>query len=449
MNRVTKSRLEAGWSDAPGPGYYRGAIGRQILVLIFVPLTVIAIAFGFIITAQPLYTARAELRVDTGEEILSEIVSPFSTHIELIRSDRLTRTVIDELDLAEDFAGVPSRLRQAVSDIRRELGLEQENGEEVDTSSLTVRNVQGGLSVDRLSNTSLIEIAYTSASRTQSAAIANAYARAYLDYTNGRGSRRLEAQLERLEERAADVEARAVEAFRQAQEIIAQNGFAVTSVGDLRDRIADQRRTLSEIASEEAVAEERLDALAELEGDEKLLWASFLSEGNTETYFQLQQNEVRLAELEDRPAVPRETLTQLRDAIAARRDVLNQAFDRAWRELEAERSGLRARRNSIEAVIEELQGYGQSPEWSELLMTEREAATYEDLYQSYLTRIEDLYRQGAGSPIQLMSEAVISAAPSFPNYKVVFAISVALGLAAGICVALLREWRHRPAARYA
>ena len=446
--RTTENRLESGWSDAPGLGYYWGAIRRQIGVLVAVPLTVAIIGFVFVVTAEPLYTARAELRLETEGEVLSEIVSPFNTHIELIRSDRLTRTVIHELDLAEDFAGSPSCLQQFVSRIRHGLGLEQDDGEEIDSSALTVANVQAGLSADRLSNTSLIEVAYTSASRGQAAAIANAYAEAYLDYTNGREARRLEAQLTRMEDRAAGMETLAAEAFRRAQEIIAQNGFAVTSVMDLRERIADLRRNLSQIASEEAVLKERLDAFMELQGDEKLRWASFLSDGSTKTYFELQQNEEQLADLQDRSAVPRETLTQLRDAIAAKRDSLDQAFDRAQGELEAERSALRARRNSVEAVIEELQEYGQSPEWTDLLVTERKGATYEDLYQTYLTRIEDLYRQGADSPLRLVSEAVIPAAPSFPNYKVAFAISIALGLAAGICLALMREWRRRPAAQY-
>lgn len=445
--RQTESRLESGWEEPPGLGYYWSAARRQIGILVAVPLLVTFVGFVFAITAEPLYTARAELRVETEGEMLSELVSPFNTHIELIRSDRLTRTVIDELDLADAFAGSPSLLRRIVSGIRHGLGLERDDEEEIDSSTLTVANVQAGLSADRLSNTSLIEVAYTSASRGQSAEIANGYAESYLDYTNGREARRLSAQLDRLEERAEDVQSRAAEASRRAQDIIAENGFAVTSVSDLRERIAGLRQTLSQIASEEAVLEERLNDFTGLQGDEKLRWASYLSEGSTETYFEMQQNEEQLANLLDRPAVPRETLSQLRDAIAAKRDTLDQAFDRAQRELEGERSALQARRESVETVIEELQGYGQSSAWSDLLVTERKAATYEDLYQSYLTRIEDLYRQGADTPLHLVSEAVVPVMPSFPNYKVVFAISVALGIAAGICIALMREWSRRPAAR--
>ena len=74
-------------------------------------------------------------------------------------------------------------------------------------------------------------------------------------------------------------------------------------------------------------------------------------------------------------------------------------------------------------------------------MAEREVRIYETLYQDYMNDLETAYREPPRrSEVRLISEALPPPNPSSPRYLVVLAISIMLGLIAGLGLALTREW---------
>jgi uncharacterized protein involved in exopolysaccharide biosynthesis len=439
--------LDAGWSRQPvGIPHLAGMIRRQFVLVFLIFLVSVLAGLAYIVLSQPLYTASSSIYAELeGAQAESNSLMQLDTHVELIRSDKTTSAVIDELGLDDMFSTDPGLLRQTVADIRRWLEVEAlDFAYDSDELAEMIRKVRGGLEVDRVGNTAIIDISYSSPSKALSVAVANAFASNYLREVAEREEQSAVRRVRKLQERADEVRRRASSANESVRNLRFQSNFAVADAEDVGRQIAELRPRLSAANSEEAALRARLAVVSEADVT-TLHTAGLQSAKAVEMLNSFTTATNKLAELRERPGVPEATLAQLERAVAEMREALEREVRRARDALELDLAVVAARRSSVLEELNALAEYAGSTAWSELLAAEKEAALYEGMYQGYLNDLESLYRQPSRSSVRLISEALPPLNPSFPNYKVILALAGTIGLAAGGGIAMYREWTRNAA----
>lgn len=434
--------LDVGWKDEPvGITYLLGAMRRQFLVMLVVPLVCLVLGLAYVILAEPLYTATASIRVQVDDPAPTGTTSPLDTHVELIRSNWITSSVIEELRLHEVLDATPGRLTRVIAQAREWLDLEVgEAWSDVDEQSLMIGQVQAGLTVRRIGDTSIIAVQFTSPRRSRSVEVANAFATTYVRDVSDAATRSIERRTDLLQGRADEVRGLASSADEAARRLLSQNDFMIASAEDLEDRIAELRQQLSTINADEAELRVR-QSLNSQAGNVDALEAVALQTSETlAIYTDMMAASSTLAELQRQPGVSEDTIAPLEESIAGMRASLELAARRIHSELQLELELIAARRSSILTELNETLDYGRSTEWSDLLEAQRKAEVYEGIYQAYLNDLEALNSAGTDADIELVSEARPPVDPSFPDPKVLLALAGTIGIVVGVGFATHREW---------
>lgn len=249
------------------------AIARRRWKLVaFAGLVGLVLGYVYLATAIPLYTASTRILIDTPETRTAQDVSGVSesffesgeidSQVQLIASEAIAEQVVDRLDLVNVPAFWDDRktpwsivfgwLRAGsgfLSDQTKALltfnsssepdGLPVDNILAMDLQLVLQRNaainrVRGALGVQRIGRTYVLDISFTSPNARLAGLIANEYAAAYIDdqleakySATRRASDWLLTRTEELRDQAASSE-QAVEAFRQANDLIATSGTLIS-----------------------------------------------------------------------------------------------------------------------------------------------------------------------------------------------------------------------------
>lgn len=200
------------------------------------PLIAAAIAFIYVLTAEPRFSATAQILIDTsGSPIFKDKTGAaepvFDTpqvesQIAVLRSETIARRVIEKLDLTADpefQAAGPSIFRRALQGVRGLLpgsSADQDGHAEFVKSRAALATFQRNLDVRRLGLSYALDISFTSNDPEKAARIANTAAEAYvLDQVQskasvaGQSSAWLEQRINELREQL-NAAARAVQLFR-------------------------------------------------------------------------------------------------------------------------------------------------------------------------------------------------------------------------------------------
>lgn len=144
----------------------------------------------------------------------------YPTQYKLLESRGLAERVVKSLDLVEDPAWNPGRA--AVHDAKRGPSAEDDQA----TLGILAQQLQGGLAVEPVRNTQLVQLSYRSRSPELAAKIANAFAESFIDmgienrYTSaGKASTFLTTQIETLKKEIDDKEAK-LQAFGRRKDIV-------------------------------------------------------------------------------------------------------------------------------------------------------------------------------------------------------------------------------------
>jgi Mrp family chromosome partitioning ATPase/capsular polysaccharide biosynthesis protein len=164
---------------------------RQALVVALVSSVALLAGAVYLITVVPRYTAVAEILIDSKKTgSIADLVfdkGAIDSQLEILKSEKVALSVISALNLTRDpeFKSAPESLIGQVVDVLRGFSgwpekPEKPRDEDAVLARAAIKKLEDNLRIDRVGNTYVIAVYYTSPNRDKAATIANAFAKAYL-----------------------------------------------------------------------------------------------------------------------------------------------------------------------------------------------------------------------------------------------------------------------------
>src|ERR1700722_19068939 len=250
---------------------------RRVLAgWVIVALTV-ALVYAF--TATPLYTATADLTIDSkkiqlfksNEQVVGDNVmdsSQVESEVEVLGSESIALIVIDDLKLANDPEFVGSGNGPIVGLLSAIFGMDEDarSLSDIQRKRIAIKVFRSNLSIRRVGVTYVLEISYRSPDPAKAAQIANAVADAYInDQLNTRYQAARRASIW-LQERIAELRNQSNTAARPVQDYKEKNNIVDTGnhclLSDLQVQETNTQMLTAQAATAEAKA--RLDRIEEV-----------------------------------------------------------------------------------------------------------------------------------------------------------------------------------------
>ncbi len=443
------------------------AARRRCGVFLIVFVLTLGLGTVLILRQKPAYTAQAAVMMDprqlqlfqtnvspnlSGEQSLS--MEAVATQVALIQSRLMAEQVVNELHLDTDperAAPDPGLRNDIVQGVLGLFGaapapptLTQE-----EKTALAVADVMSHLEAQRLGLTYVIAINYTSASPERAAAVANAFASAYLQQSlqtksdaNRQASGYLNSRVQDLGNQAA-ADATAVQQYKIAHNLLGAEGATLTQqeISNLNQQVAAAR---AEAASDQARLETaRAQVRKGSSGDDV---GAVLGSPVVETLrAQRAQVSGQLAELNSRygPRYPDvlKAQQQLQDL-----DVqINAEIRRVISNMQATAQVSARRLASLESTLNQSRGTLATDARSTagLVELQQKAAASQTLYDNYLARFKEIMTSAGTeqSDARILSQAQPPARPSSPRLALDFALAAIVaaifGFIAGVVAELL------------
>lgn len=424
------------------------------------------LGFAYLVEAVPKYTASTQLLIDakrnssldlTGASPLADLsldTSAVESQVEILKSKRVAYTVIDDLNLGADESsdGFFKRLLGLSAETRE---LVSENEKKEKEREDVVRSLERNLTITRIGRSYVLEIAFTSTTPNEAAAIANAFAKAYINgeveaiyEESRRSSDWLLSSVQELKKKSIESDF-AVQRFKSEKGLIStsQNGSAVLvseqQLAQINTQLISARADTVEARVKyelinEIIAKGEVDAAV----SESLANPVIVELRNK--YLAASKSE---ADLSARFGRDHEQAIKLREEM---KELVRLIFDELRRIAESYKSELDIATERERSLDQALAGQvGVSGNTNEELVTlrelTREADTYRNLYQNMLQLYqESLHKQSLPvSDTRVITTAEPPSAPSSPKPFQTIAISLIFGSLLGGGLALVREVRDR------
>ncbi|GEO86877.1 MULTISPECIES: exopolysaccharide transport family protein [Alphaproteobacteria] len=438
--------------------------------LVIGAFTVAGIVLGgvYVLKTQPIYQATTRLVMDPEQgRVISQDVSSgtviietaeIASQVEIVKSEAIALDVIQRLDLVNDpeFADTSS-LRTIVvglltSTVDMITGTTREDATTVSEEE-RLRHVMGyflsRVTVQRVGQSYVLQIGYSSNDPQKAARTANALADAYI--RNGMNERAEAAKRGAtwLENRLAEIGAKARKAAITAEEFRNRNG--ITAVGSVST--LDQQQ-LSELSSQVLAAKAGTAAeSAKLEILTKLILKDQATESDPEEV----ANNAQIQKLREDIRSARTRLEGLKSrysdgnpAIAATQaeiDRLDAGIGAELRRIASVyRANVEVARTREKLVEEQFAAASRSGEDKniarvELAEMESNANTYRRLYESILQQLSGTLQTLSfpSAQARVVSAATAPFGKSWPKTSIILPFSAMLGFAGGLMVAVLRN----------
>ena len=433
---------EAAWRTQPiGPGFFLRLLRRQLAPLLLAPALCVALGVGYLVVAAPTFSSTALLKVDIGGE--SDVLdSTLVSHMESIRSNAITSDVIDSLGLDEGVSTEAGRLDRIIGALRENLGIDepQDLSEEVLRTAIE-NDVVGALDVQRIGESTLIQVTYSTGNSQDAAEIANAYADAYVDDLIRRSIDSTGRRAEFLRSRAEETRQEAIASYEEIQRIRSRGGLDLNDFEDPDARAVALREALFAIDDSETAVKTNLILLEQADDITALEAAAFQAEGGPELFQAFQEATTQLERFRERGAAP-DNLAQIEISVENLRGDLVQLLNRMRRNLQLELAILAARRENITREFDDDQLQSNLRNWSEILIARQQAEVFQNIHADHLRELEVVYGRKGVVPVSITARARPSPEPSSPDSKLVLVVSMMLGIALGTAIAILSEWRR-------
>lgn len=436
------------------------AILRRHKQLIAVCIVIgIACAMIYIFFAQPRFSATTSILIDPRQQnMLSDLLGGgfsiqdnfvIDSHIEVIRSTKL-------LEKAAKRAGIYNNLQQPSGgflDSIKEALFGDQPASEIKHLKERMRTARlnafkGGLSVNRVKGTFVIDITYTSGNAEMSARRANLIADTYLDNeleaqyeASQRTNQWLKTRLKKLQQNLAEAE-RAVERFREENNLIqtANRGFiSDQQLSELNSRLIMAR-------TEATQAKARYDRIQTIiqDGDPNSITSDLLNNGVIVSLRSKYIELSRLAnEIKRKQGVNHQAYLNLKRQMEDIQQIILNEYERIAEsyknEYEIAESKLASLKKEVDSVTDTTMVSRRNQ--VELRELQRRAESTRNLYTKMLDNFnEQTERQSV--PLvhaRIISYASVPLSPSWPNNQLILVIGMILGAGAGVALAFFRE----------
>jgi polysaccharide biosynthesis transport protein len=445
---------------------------RMVVAMLMAAVTLTGVA---VLLITPAYTSQALLLIERGtpqvldihqalpDSMTSDEYDYYKTQYELLKSRALAARVIREQRLAAELSAEIDNQRHyfqgpgaAAWSVGRWLGLlaapsDAANPARIDWPRIEVDGVDARLidaylkhlEIVPRSGTRLVAVAYTAPDRNLAAAVANAHALAYIRQglemranANEEAQRFLENKLIELRERVENSEA-ALNAYRRDKGILSLNGkenLALERLDELSRRVNEaEAGRIGLEAQEQMIRQRSFESLPAVIGSELIQKLKQEAAALDEEYAGMAtQFKPGYEPLDQLHSQVKEAHARLDQEIQKVVDGIESAYLTA----QAGEQELREEMEKQKAVV-----LAQNDAGVKYAILAREADTNRQLYDSVLQRMKEM---GVAADIRASNIFVVDRAeaarfPSHPAKLTDLSISVLLGLAAAIGLALVLE----------
>jgi polysaccharide biosynthesis transport protein len=459
------------------------AVRRQRWVFAIWVMIALAVGVVYLATTPPTFftgtTVLLADKVDPGIDEVSRRESEVITESELesaqevIRSQQIALAVTDALQLHRDdsYLNAPvSGATQVVGAIRSVIRIpinlmrpdappgtaDTAADEDAAQRSAVARDLRQSIEITRIGRSSAFFIGYASHDPVIARDVANAYAEAYVaDLLNANfqateeTTEWLQLRLDELQA-SAQQSAMAAEQFRTENGLVSSRGALMTeeNVGqlnaDLAEAVTELARSRALMDTYEEVLKLGPDALIgenglriSLPGDERL---QLLQAALSSLIGRLAEVERDFGADHEQAGVLRNQIEQQAQTLFAEMGRLAEA---ARGEFEVADARVAALRDSLGMAMDTNSAASEAQ--VQLRALEQRAATLSMLYQTFLTRFQEMDQQKTFpiSNVRILSFAEMPLSPYSPSTSRVMALMLVMGLMAGFVTAVIREWRDR------
>lgn len=444
--------------------YWEVVWKRRVLVLICAAAaTAIALLNAFLST--PLYRATVSLNVerDRGNpvdfgnqtQIYPDWWNPefLPTQVRLMKSRAMAERVVKRLNLAEhpDFSGGAK-----LSGVSPKKGDEKakEGTLDEETTKRLSSMVLGGIEVNPIRGTSLVELSYVSANRKLSSDIANAVADAYIDWISeakysavGQASQFLTTQIEQIKSELEEAERR-LQAYGRQKDIVSVDPNTNVTLQKLEtlnkdyasavaDRVTKEARyNEMQTAKPEAIADSLSGGLvSQLHNDVLRLEREYADKLNTfkPEWPAMQQLRSQIQKTKQHEA------TVIQETVAKAREQARAEYQMALRREEGFKQVLNTQKSEAMTLS------SNAVEYNNLKV---EASTKRTLLDVLLKRQSEMeivsrFTGRRDSSVRIVDRALEPGARFRPSYRRNATLGLFLGLAAGLGLAFFLEYMDR------
>ncbi|MFN3523122.1 MAG: AAA family ATPase [Phenylobacterium sp.] len=442
---------------------------RRMRLFAAVGLLIFVAVFLATIQATPMYTATANVMLDTRQETVVENAAVLSglpadsstvdTEVEILRSRQLAERVVETLNLDQDpefnwTLAKPSALQRLIGGVKGVLSGVSPNEAKAQSPvekqivhEQVVDEVLRRLSVRRVGLTYVMNVGFTSPEPAKAALIANTFAEKYLlDQLEAKfeatrqANQWLNTRLEGLRGDVLRAEA-AVASYKAANNLLSASGATLTE-----QEISSYNQGLAAAQAEVAEKRARLNtAMRQLgagsSGDDlgEVLGSAVI----TSLRAQRAQVSGRVADLSGRygPRHPEMLKAQreLEDIDAQ----IQAEIQRVVSNLRAEVEVAEQRAASLAGSVSQARGALASNNSASVRLNEleRNAESARSLYESYLNRFKETSSQEglSQSDARIVSRAKIPTGQSSPNVRLNLMLGFVVAVAAGLFAVILAE----------
>lgn len=445
-------------------------VRRQWRLVAGFALVAIVLGGVYLATATPKFTSTAGILIDETNQKIVDQLSAISgvledegqvlSQVELLKSEKIALAVSKNLNLKENEAFMQGRSGmlgsaiqavKSVIDIRQWFKSEPPAANEDKIQRGIVDQLAMGLGVTRVGRSYVLEISYTSPDPALSAAIAKAYAEAYLaDQLDSkyeatrRASGWLQARIAELRQKSLETD-RAVQKFRAEKGLIATDGQLITD-----QQLAQLNSQLIAARAESAQAEAKFNRIRSIidQGDtDAAVTESIESDVISDLRAKFLDASRKEADIRGRFGIDHAQAVRLRASMAEYKRLMFEELSRIAQSYRSTNQVALSRQKTLEQQVSAAMGVSASANDAQVQLREleRESETYKNLYQTFLQRYQESIQQQSFpvTEARIITNPAVAENPSSPKKPLVLAVACIAGMLIGTGLAGLREFRDR------
>jgi polysaccharide biosynthesis transport protein len=471
LNRVTGENADTHFKMLSAPEFFHAAVNflrRQINIIIFVTLTVLALVGVYLVTTPPSYTAEAQMIIDTRkvqpfqqqQPVMGDVAIDSATvdsQVEILKSENVILAVIRNLRLTEDpeFVGgaggsIISAAIGLVSQVANLFG-ESEPPSSFQLERRAADAFQNKLTVKRVGLTYVMSVSFRSLNADRAAQIANAVVDAYVVdqleakyQTTRRASVWLQDRIRELRDQASSAEA-AVVTFKAKNNIVETGGRLTTEqqLAEVNSQIVQARATTAEAKARM----DRIDDIIRAEIPDATVADTLKSEVITKLRQQYLDAAAKESEWSAKYGPNHLAATNLRIQMQQTKHAIIDELKRIAQTYRSDYEIAKVREDSIMNSMSEAVAQSQSTSQAQLILRDLEssAQTYRALHDNFLQRYMESVQQQS-FPIteaRSISPASRPLRKSHPRTMLIFALGAFGGLLLGAGAGFLRDQLDR------